>query len=678
VTDSDDRIYNDYLLAMKELDDSSDLKKEKAISFSYRPKISLITTAFNMEERWLRVSIEAAIRQLYDNWELCIAAGDPTDAQVKAALDEYARKDDRIKITFLQQDTGIAGSSNAALSMATGELIGLVGDGDELSPGAIYEIVKLLNENEDIDFIYTDEDRILADGRRCDPQFKPDWSPDLLRSYNYIGHFAAIRKELLDEVAGFRKGLDGAENYDLFLRITERTLKVAHIPKVLYHMTSAGLARSYANEKRALKEHLARTGLSGEVDDGAFPGAYRVKYEIKGSPRVTIVIPTKDKMDILKKCLESILDKSTYENYEILVVDNQSTEAGTFRYYETLQNNAKVRVIKYDRPFNFAAINNYAVQYVDSEYIIFLNNDTEVISADWIETMLGFARREDVGVVGALLYHPDDTIQHAGVIVGINGITGHPFKNLARKSLGYMGRAKVSQNLSAVTGACLVTKKCVFEEAGGFDEVYSYGFNDIDLCLKLRAKGYVVVYTPNAELYHYEFATRGGEDKTPVQLKRHMTEISVFLERWRTVIERGDPYYNRNLSLIKGDYRTKHHFEIFCHFPDIYTYYATQRNTAEYLEDKKVYIAELERTIGEHVKELEDALRPKNEYIIHLWNVLASRENDLGALRARIENGTARIEQLQTTLDGIYGSRGWRMFSVSRRLWSKVVDVFSR
>jgi GT2 family glycosyltransferase len=678
VTNSDDRTYNDYLIAMNELDDSSDLKEEEAISFPYRPKISIITSALNTEERWLRVSIEATTRQLYDNWELCIAAGGTTAADVKAVLDEYARKDDRIKITFLHQDTSIARSSNTALSMASGEFIGLLGDGDELSPLATYEIVKLLNENSDVDFIYTDEDRIIGDGHRCDPQFKPDWSPDLLKSYNYIGNFAVARKELVDEVGGFKQGFDGAEDYDLFLRIAERTRKIAHLPKVLYHVRSGGPSRSHANGKRALKEHIERTGMSAEIDDGSFPGAYRIKYGIKGSPLVTIIIPTKDKVDILKKCTESILNRSTYDNYEILLVDNQSTETGTLKYYEALKNNAKVRLIKDDRPFNFAAINNYAVKHVESEYIIFLNNDTEVISANWIENMLGFAQREDVGAVGALLYHPDNTIQHAGVIVGINGITGHPFKNLARGSFGYMGRAKVSQNLSAVTGACLMTKKSVFEETGGFDEVYSHAFNDIDFCLKLRAKGYVIVYTPDAELYHHEFATRGYEDETPRQLKRYMTEISLFLERWRSVIERGDPYYNSNLSLIKGDYRTKNDFEVFCHFPDIYTHYATRKSIAEYVESKEKsfaeYVESKDRYVGKlesTLNEVEEAIKPKNEYIIHLWDVLASRESDIGQLRERIEH-------LQGTVDGIYRSRGWKMLSFYHKLWNRVVAIFLR
>jgi GT2 family glycosyltransferase len=662
VIESDDRTYNDYLIAMNELDDSFDLKKEKAISFPYRPKISIITTVHNTEERWLRVSIEAAIYQLYDNWELCIAAGGTTEAEVRAVLDEYARKDDRIKITFLQQDTSIARSSNTALSITTGEFIGLLGAGDELSPSATYEVVKLLNENSDVDFIYTDEDRIIGDGHRCDPQFKPDWSPDLLRSYNYIGNFAVARKDLVDKVGGFKQGFDGAEDYDLFLRIAERTRKIAHLPKVLYHVRSGGPSRSYANGKRALKEHIERTGMSAEIDDGSFPGAYRIKYGIKGSPLVTIIIPTKDKVEILKKCIESILNRSTYDNYEILLVDNQSTEAGTLRYYETLKNNEKVRLIKDDRPFNFAAINNYAVKHVESEHIIFLNNDTEVIAADWIENMLGFAQREDVGAVGALLYHPDGTIQHAGVIVGINGITGHPFKNLARGSLGYMGRAKVSQNLSAVTGACLMTKKSVFEEAGGFDEVYSYAFNDIDFCLKLRAKGSIIVYTPDAELYHHEFATRGPEDKTPRKLRGYMREVGLFLKKWKKVIENGDPYYNANLSLVAGDYKVKSDFEIFCDFPDVYTYYATRSRVK--LEDA--------------IRELEEAIKPKNEYIIHLWDVLASRENDIEVLRARMEKETARIEHLQSTLDGIHKSRGWKMLSFYRKLWSKIVGIFGR
>jgi len=554
--------YKLYLLAQKTLEDSEDTKRDKAKAFQYRPKVSILVPVYNTDERWLRLCIESVLNQVYDNWELCIADGGSTKKHIRRILEEYAQYYSRIKVKFLTENKGIAGNSNEALALATGEFVGFLDHDDELPPSALYEVVKLLNESQDIDFVYSDEDIISTKGERFDPYFKPDWSPDTLRSTNYICHFAVIREKIVDEVGGFRKGYEGSQDYDLFLRIIERTERIAHIPKVLYHWRSHPSSAAYSpsakmyaynSAKKALKEHINRMSLNGEVYDGPFLGSYRIKYRIAGSPMVSIIIPTKDKVDALEGCITSILKRSSYENFKIFIVYNQSVERETLKYYKEFKNGSKIKILSYDKPFNFSAINNYAVSQLDSEYIIFLNNDTKIISSDWIEAMLEFAQRKDVGAVGPLLYFPDETIQHAGVILGIRGYVGHSHKYFPRNSFGYMGRARVIQNLSAVTGACLMTKKEVFYKIGGFDENCSHAFNDIDFCLNIRKNGYLIVYTPYAELYHYECLTRGYDD-TSEKKARSKKEAEYFQRKWKDVLAKGDPYYNPNLTLDMEDF----------------------------------------------------------------------------------------------------------------------------
>ncbi|ADB58259.1 glycosyltransferase [Archaeoglobus profundus] len=564
----DIKVRDDYeLWILKNEPKEEDLKRmaEECKKFKYRPKISIIMPTWNTDERWLRKAIESVLNQVYDNWELCIADGGSTKPHVRKILEEYAKKDKRIKVKFLPKNLGIAGNSNEALKLATGEFVAFLDHDDELAPFALYEVVKLLNEKPDLDFIYSDEDKIDEKGRRRDPFFKPDYSPDMFLSCNYLIHITVIRKSLVDKVGGFRLGYDGSQDYDLFLRVLEHTDKIAHIPKILYHWraietscASRPEAKMYAYKaaKKALADAMKRRGIEIEgVYDGLWLGSYRIKYKINGNPKVSIIIPTKDKVEVLKRCVESILNKTTYQNYEIVIVDNNSQEEKTFEYYETIKDHPKIRILEYNKPFNFSAINNYAVSKVDSEFILFLNNDTEVITSEWLSAMLEHAQRKEVGAVGAKLLYPNNTIQHAGVILGlgVHRVAGHSHRHYPANSHGYVGRINVVQNLSAVTAACMLTKKSLFEEVGGFDEVnLPIAFNDVDYCLKLREKGYLIVYTPYAVLYHYESLSRGYED-TPEKQARFLREVRYMREKWGHILD-NDPYYNPNLTREKEDF----------------------------------------------------------------------------------------------------------------------------
>lgn len=547
--------------------------KEISHDFSYRPKISIITPVWNTDEKWLRIAIESVISQVYDNWELCIVDGGSTKRHIKQILKEYAKKDPRIKIKFLEDNLGISGNSNEALALVTGEFIGFLDHDDELASFALYEVVTLLNKKQNVDFIYSDEDKIDQKGKRKDPFFKPDWSPDLFLSQNYLCHFSVIRKTLIDSVCGFREGYDGSQDYDLFLRCTEKISPktIAHIPKILYHWrtiqgSAAGhiVAKPYAivSAKKALSDSLYRSGQTGDVSDGFSISSYRIRYAIKNTPRVSIIIPTKDHVEILKRCVQSILGKTEYQNYEIVIVDNQSVEENTFEYYKSLNANSKIKILHYNKPFNFSAINNYAVGHVNSPYILFLNNDTEVITEEWLSAMLEHAQRDGVGAVGAKLLYPNNLIQHAGVILGITGtpgqkgVAGHSHKYLPNNFTGYFLRSQIIGNYSAVTAACLMMRKNIFQEIGGFNEDLAIAFNDVDLCLKIRQRGYLIVYSPYAQLYHYESTSRGYEN-TPEKQVRFFKEVTLIREQWGVVIDSGDPYYNPNLTLEREDFSIK-------------------------------------------------------------------------------------------------------------------------
>ena len=551
--------YNQWYLNNKPTPE--ELDKQRKYKFDYNPKISIVVPTYNTKKQFLIEMIESVVNQTYTNWELCIADGASTLEETISVLKDYENKYKNIKVTFLNKNYMISGNTNEALKLVTGDYIGLFDHDDLLTEDALYEIVKLLNEDKEIDFIYTDEDKTDENTEKFfDPHFKPDWSPDLLTSYNYITHFTVFSKDLLNEVGNFNSEYDGSQDYDMFLRLTEKAKKISHIPKILYHWrvhsksTASGIgAKSYCVEsaKKALAKHLERIGEKGTVKDGKYISSYKIDYDIIGNPKISIVIPNKDEVETLKKCINSILKKTTYKNYEIIIVENNSVKNKTFNYYKEIEKIDNIRVIKWENEFNYSAINNFAVKQAKGEYILLLNNDMEVISKRWLEEMLMHAQRKNVGIVGAKLYYPDDSIQHAGVILGIGGVAGHSHKYFNRSQMGFAGRLKVVQNLSAVTAACLMVKKSIYDEVGGLDEGFKVAFNDVDFCMKVREKGYLCIFTPYAELYHYESKSRGAEN-TPEKVARFNSEIDRFESKWGLWIK--DPYYNPNLTLKKEDF----------------------------------------------------------------------------------------------------------------------------
>lgn len=542
-------------------------KSESSVVFERNVKISVLVPLYNTPQKYLKQMIDSVINQTYSNWELCLADGSTDEfASVGAVCQEYAESDKRIKYVKLQKNLGISENTNACIDIATGDYIGLFDHDDLLHPSVLFEVAKAINE-QNADFIYTDE-VTFANDKTSDItvcNFKPDFSPDTLRSYNYICHFSVFSKQLLDSVGRFRSECDGSQDYDLILRLTEKAEKIVHIQKALYfwrsHKTSTASdisAKPYIIDAahKALEDHLERVGLDGSVEDGCVPSVYRIKYEIKGNPLVSIIIPNKDHIDDLDKCITSVLTKSTYRNFEIIVVENNSTEKETFEYYKTLEKYPNIKILYWDKAFNYSAINNFAAQKAKGDYILLLNNDVEIITPEWLEEMLMFAQRDDVAAVGAKLYYPDDTVQHAGVILGIGGVAGHGHKGIARNAYGYMTRACIAQNLSACTAACLLIDANVYREVEGLDEGYAVAFNDVDLCMKIRQKGYLLVFTPYAELYHYESKSRGVED-TPEKQERFSREVKRFFSKWDKELKQGDPYYNPNLTLEFEDFSLK-------------------------------------------------------------------------------------------------------------------------
>ncbi len=531
------------------------------------PKISIVVPLFRTPEKFLTQMIDSVRQQTYPHWELCLANGDPSDETVKKVLARYLAEDSRIKAKDLKENLGISGNTNAALQMAEGEFIGLLDHDDLLAPEACYEAVKRITANPGIDVLYSDEDKVSMDTTRYfEPHFKPDFNLDLLRGNNYICHFFLVRKKLLEQVGGFRKEYDGAQDYDLILRCCEAAGEICHIPKVLYHwrMHQQSTAQNpeskmycYDAGKRAIEAHLQRTGVKGEVSYTENLGFYRVKYPVTGTPLVSILILNRDEKETLQKCIQSVMEKSTYTNYEIVIVENNSQQRETFAYYEELEKTDHIRVITWKgKTFNYSALNNFGVRYTKGEYLIFLNNDVELITEDWIEELLGHCQRPEVGITGVKLYYPDDTIQHGGVIIGLGGLAGHAFTGLSRENVGYFRRASMQADLSAVTAACMMVRRSVFEQAGGFDERLAVAFNDVDFCLRVRELGFLVVYDPYVELYHYESKTRGYEN-TPEKQARFEGEVAYATERWAALLEKGDPCYNPNLSLTEGHYELR-------------------------------------------------------------------------------------------------------------------------
>ena len=523
--------------------------------------ISVLVPAYRTPEAFLRQMIESVLNQTYPYLELCIADGSGENISVEKVVKEYQAKDQRVCYQRLEKNEGIAGNTNAAIRMATGDYLALFDHDDLLSPNALFEVASTI-EKDKADVVYTDEDKVTSDLKEhFQPHFKPDFNPDRLCSNNYICHLFVVKRSLALKLGGQDPAYDGAQDYDFIFRCTEEAEKIVHIAKILYHwrVHQASTAdnptsKMYAFDagKRAIEAHLQRIGAKAEVSHTKDLGFYRVKYQVQGNPKVSIVIPNKDEKETLKKCLESIWQKTTYSNYEIILVENNSTTREIRDYYQELDGKNGVRVVYWDKEFNYSAINNFGISYAKGEYILCLNNDITVISPEWMEELLANCQRPEVGIVGARLYYPDNTIQHAGIVLGMGGCAGSLFVGLARSRGGYLHKAALQQDLSAVTAACFMVKKEAFEKVGGFEEKLAVAFNDVDFCLKVRHAGYLVVYDPYAELYHHESKTRGYEN-TEAKKRRFQEEIEYMRCHWMPDILR-DPYYNENLSLKASDY----------------------------------------------------------------------------------------------------------------------------
>ena len=534
-----------------------EIRMKESEQFSYHPKISIILPVWNTKEAWLRNAISSVLLQCYQNWELCIVDDASSDPNVRAVLSEYEEKEPRIYVMYLSANEGVAAASNHAIARANGEYISFLDHDDALTPDALYEIVKLLNENPEIDFVYSDEIIMNTDGMPIFACYRPDFSPDYLLSHPYIVHLVAIREDLVRDVGGFRREFVISQDYDLFLRVVNKTRNIAHIPKILYfwrqHPSSAGhryMDRVSALSRKAIKDLLLDQQVEGDVVDTGRFNFFRVKRAITGNPLISIIIPTRDRIDLLRRCIESILNRSSYKNFEILIVDNLSNEEKTKDYLEDLpERHNNIRVIEFSEEFNYSKLNNTAAELVNGEHLLFLNNDVEVISSEWIEALIEHSQRDDVACVGAKLLYPNDTIQHVGVVIGLCGPAEHIYKFYDADDIGYMGHFTSIRNYSGVTGACMMIQRKKFSMLGGFDEAFKVGFGDIDLCLRARESGYLNVFTPFSELYHRESATRGkswGEDK-------HPKDTALFRNRWQEIIRKGDRYYNPNLPLDSLD-----------------------------------------------------------------------------------------------------------------------------
>lgn len=551
--------YEDWIRLYDTLtDESRRLIRQRIDQMAQRPRFSIIMPVYNPPIEYLKKAIDSVVNQLYPDWELCIADDCSTQPGVVETLQHYAALDSRIRLVLREENGHISRASNSALELATGDFVAMFDHDDELPEHALYLVAEELNECPDADFIYSDQDKIDENGKRFDPYFKPDFNPDLLRSQNFVDHLAVFRTSIVKELGGWRPAFDGSQDYDMVLRVTERTdpARIRHIPHVLYHWRAlpGSLAidpdaKNYAAERsrEALREHLQRMGIEAEVtSDYPNLSVHRVVYPLAEEPLVSIIIPTKDGVDILKTCVDGILNETDYQNFEVIIVDNQSREQATRDYLDGLRTDPRFTVLEYDKPFNYSEINNLAVKHSKGSVLAFLNNDLEVIARGWLREMVSHALRPGVGAVGARLYYPDDTVQHAGVLVGYKGRAGHMFRYAPRHWMGYWARAVLTQNLTAVTAACLVVRKEVFEEVGGFDaEHFSVTFNDVDLCLRIHEQGYRNVYAPHAELYHHESKTRGTH--------AFSYEEEYFSQKWRHYVSY-DPAYNPNLSLEHEDF----------------------------------------------------------------------------------------------------------------------------
>lgn len=556
-------IKESYIDWIKEFDacseDEHNILRQEIEGFKNTPLISVIMPVYNPKPEWLRAAIESVIHQIYSNWELCIADDCSTDPDIRQILSSYEQKDSRIKVVFRPFNGHISEASNSALNLASGDYIALLDHDDLLPAHAFFYIVQTINRKSEIKLIYSDEDKIDDAGIRSEPYFKCDWNPELFYSQNLINHLGVYATEIVKRIGGFRVGYEGSQDYDLALRFIEHIGKeeIFHIPKVLYHWrihdsstSSIQNIKKYAfvSGQKALTEHFLRTGINATAQIIS-PGRYRIRYQLPEKlPLVTLIIPTKNKFGLLSNCINSILSNTSYPNYEILVIDNNSDEEETLNYLNKIQSDAKISCIKDERPFNFSALCNNAVHMAAGEFIGLINNDTEVINPEWLAEMIAIAAQPDIGAVGAKLFYPDNRIQHAGIILGIGGVAGHAHKHKPGDDCGYFGRAVLTQEMSAVTAACLIIRKSIYLEIGGMDEInLTISFNDVDFCLRLKQAGYRNIWTPYSMLYHHESISRGMEDTT-TKRQRFQGEIDFMMTRWGKILL-CDPSYNQNLTL---------------------------------------------------------------------------------------------------------------------------------
>lgn len=552
-----DRTYHEWFL--KNTPSQETLAEQRRTEFPFSPKISIIVATFNTKKEYLDEMIETVLNQTYSNLELCIADGSTND-KVEKYVQEYIKKDSRIKYKKLDKNYGISGNMNEAISLATGDYIALYDHDDLLTPDCLYEVVKSMQDVHH-DVVYTDEDK-LDDLEKiyCDPHFKPDFSIDQLRSHNYITHFLVVSRKLIDKVGILRSEYDGSQDHDFILRCVEQAESIHHVPKILYHWRMHPLSTAQDPESKmycyeagvkAVQDHLTRVGIKGEVEMLPRPlfGMYKVNYEITGDPKVSILIPNMDHIDLLDQCIESLYKLNTYKNIEVIIIENNSVERTTFKYYEKIKKEyPSIKVVTWDGPFNYSAINNFGEKFATGEYILLLNNDTEMIEPDSIKEMVSICQRPDVGAVGAKLLYDDDSIQHAGVIIGYRGYAANAFAHIDRDSNGYMCRPLIVSNYSAVTAACLMVKKEDFEKVNGLDENFVVACNDVDFCLKLREIGKLNVLTPFSLWYHFESKSRGYEDN-PEKWARFNSEVEKFQKKWPEILKNGDPFYNPNFEL---------------------------------------------------------------------------------------------------------------------------------
>ena len=582
----------------KNTPNEDELEKQKTTKFTYAPKISVVVPMYNTDEKFFQDLIESLNNQTYANWELCLADGSPKKNE---NLEKYYEKNKKIKYNFLGKNEGISENTNEAIKMATGDYVGFLDHDDILSEEALFQVVKVINQDLKTDFIYTDEDKIDENYERFEPYFKPDYSPETLECNNYITHFVVVKKEIIEKIGKLNSEFNGAQDFDFVLRATKVANKIIHISKVLYHWrvhknSTAYIAdtKNYAFEagKKVIEADLKREGKSATVEFGQeVPGIYKIKYEVIGNPKVSILIPNKDNIKLLKKCITSILKFTTYENYEINIIENNSEKKETFKYYEELVKNSKIKILNFNKhtvfdingekslenktlnkgleknnieknienietkenelqkvsEFNYSALINFGVKNVDGEFVLQLNNDTKLITKDWLELFIGYAQNSEIGAVGARLYYEDKTIQHAGIIVGVSGIAGNALVNLPYGKHAYFGREAATRNVLAVTGACLFARRSLYYEVGFMDEKeFKVAFNDVDFCLKLYENGYRNVYNPYIELIHYESKSRGYEISEEKE-ERFEKEANNFKRKWSKYIKY-DPYYNKNLS----------------------------------------------------------------------------------------------------------------------------------